>query len=117
VVQLGYTDPTDLPGLYRHATALALPSIYEGFGLPLIEALAMGLPCAISDDPALVEVAKGSALVAPRGDAPAFATSLQRLAEDSGLRNSLIAKGQLRAANFSWEKSARAHLEVYREAQ
>jgi len=117
VVQLGYTDPTDLPGLYRHATALALPSIYEGFGLPLIEALAAGLPCAISDDPALVEVAKGSALVSPRGDAPAFATSLQRLAEDSGLRNSLIAKGRLRAANFSWEKSARAHLEVYREVQ
>jgi glycosyltransferase involved in cell wall biosynthesis len=117
VAQLGYTDPADLPGLYRHATALALPSIYEGFGLPLIEALAAGLPCAISDDPALVEVAGGAALVSPRGDAPAFANSLQRLAEDSGLRTSLIARGRLRAASFTWKSSARAHLEVYREAQ
>ncbi len=116
VIQLGFTQAAELPGLYRHASLLALPSIYEGFGLPLLEALACGVPCAISDDPALVEVAAGAARVSPRGDAEALAASLQQILDDKSLRTALIARGRLRAAGFGWTQSARAHLEVYRAA-
>jgi alpha-1,3-rhamnosyl/mannosyltransferase len=117
VVQLGYVAPSELLALYRGATALCLPSLYEGFGLPLLEALACGTPCLASDDPALVEVAGGAALHAPRGDAGALARQLRLVLEDAGLRDDLARKGPLRAAEFSWEKSARAHLLAYREAE
>jgi alpha-1,3-rhamnosyl/mannosyltransferase len=117
VVQLGYVAPSELLSLYRGAAALCLPSLYEGFGLPLLEALACGTPCLASDDPALVEVAGGAALHAPRGDAGALAAQLRRVLEDGGLRDDLARKGPLRAAEFSWEQSARAHLLAYREAE
>jgi alpha-1,3-rhamnosyl/mannosyltransferase len=116
LVRTGYVAPGDLPALYRGARALCLPSLYEGFGLPLLEALALGTPCLASDDPALVEVAGGAALHAPRGDAHAMARALERLVSDPSLRAELAGKGRLRATGFTWEASARAHLEVYREA-
>ena len=116
VVALGYTPPGMVAALYRGATALCLPSSYEGFGLPLLEALASGTPCATTDDPALVEVAAGCALHAPRGDASALAGLLERLCEDGALRARLAAAGRARAAGLTWEASARAHLAAYRAA-
>jgi alpha-1,3-rhamnosyl/mannosyltransferase len=116
LVRTGYVAPGDLPALYRGARALCLPSLYEGFGLPLLEALALGIPCLASDDPALVEVAGGAALHAPRGDAHAMAHAIERLVSDPSLRSELSGKGRARATGFTWEASARAHLEVYREA-
>jgi alpha-1,3-rhamnosyl/mannosyltransferase len=116
LIRTGYVGPRELPELYRGARALCLPSLYEGFGLPLLEALALGIPCLASDDPALVEVAGGAALHAPRGDAHAMARAIERLVSDPSLRAELSGKGRSRAKGFTWEASARAHLEVYREA-
>jgi alpha-1,3-rhamnosyl/mannosyltransferase len=113
---IGYVPDGQLPALYRGAAAFCYPSRYEGFGFPLLEAMACGTPCVASDDPALVEVAAGAAMHSPRGDAQALASALARVLDDSSLRAELSRKGPERAAAFSWERSARSHLLAYREA-
>ena len=112
----GYVSEDELVALYRQAAVLVLPSLYEGFGLPLAEAMACGTPCIASDDPALVEVAGGAALQVPRGDASALRAALLRVLGDAGLRAELSARGLARARDFSWATCAARHLEAYREA-
>ena len=113
---LGYVPDADLPALLRSAAAFCYPSLYEGFGLPLLEAMACGVPSVASDDPALVEVAAGAALHAPRADPAALAAALERALDDQTLRSDLSRLGPLRAAGFTWERSASEHLRLYREA-
>ncbi len=113
VVQLGYMPDVDLPALYRGAAALVLPSRYEGFGLPVLEAMACGVPVVASDDPALVEVAGGCARHAPRGDAPALTGQIVKALTSTTTRNELIEKGLVRASKMTWEASALVHVQAY----
>jgi glycosyltransferase involved in cell wall biosynthesis len=106
----GYLPSAELAEVYRRASALVFPSRYEGFGLPLVEAMASGTPVVATDEPALREVAGDAALFAPRDE---LGAAVQRaLAE----RDRLRAAGLERAKLYSWAETARLTLEVYREA-
>jgi glycosyltransferase involved in cell wall biosynthesis len=108
------TDPT-LVYLYRRARALLFPSKYEGFGLPVIEALALGCPVICSPVASLPEVGGGAALYTDMTP-PAYLQSMTRLLAEPNLRADLIAKGRAHAATFSWRRCAQETVEVYREA-
>jgi glycosyltransferase involved in cell wall biosynthesis len=109
------TADADLIPLFDGATAFAYPSLYEGFGLPALEALARGVPSVVADTSSLPEVVGDAALLHPPGDHEALASALLRLVEDDALRAELRRRGPERAAGFTWERSARETLAVYRE--
>jgi glycosyltransferase involved in cell wall biosynthesis len=108
-----FVGDEELIALYRTCAVMVMPSVYEGFGFPLIEAMACGAPCIASDDPALVEVSGGAALHFPRGDAAALRERIERVLEEPG---ELGHKGIERARAFRWDECAARHVEVYREA-
>jgi glycosyltransferase involved in cell wall biosynthesis len=103
---LGRVDDEDLSAILRRATVLAAPSRAEGFGLPVLEAMAVGTPVVHTDVPALVEVAGGTGLVVPCGDADALAGALREVVNESVATAERVAQGQLRAAAFTWEHAA-----------
>lgn len=111
---LGYVPRSDLVALYNAATALVYPSLYEGFGLPVVEAMACGTPVAASRIPALQEVG-GPAVywVEPR-DVSGWAEAMARLADDGDLRDDLRAAGWARASQFSWERTAAELVRLYK---
>jgi glycosyltransferase involved in cell wall biosynthesis len=109
VTMRGYVEKEELAGLYRGAAALVLPSRYEGFGLPVLEAMASGTPVVASDDPALREVAGDAAVYAGDDLTGAIRTALAD-------RDRLVAAGLERAKLFSWDETARRTVEVYRKA-
>ena len=110
---LGHLSDDDLAVALSRATALVAPSRSEGFGLPVLEAMALGCPVVVSDAPALVEVAAGAGAVVPRGDAAALAGALARLASDASARRVRAAAGRARAAAFGWDDAARALWALY----
>jgi glycosyltransferase involved in cell wall biosynthesis len=105
-----------LRSLYAGAEAFVFPSRYEGFGLPPLEAMACGAPVVCSDAASLPEVVGEAALPFPARDAAAAVAQIERVLDDGELRASLVAAGRARAALFTWERTAAATLEVYREA-
>jgi glycosyltransferase involved in cell wall biosynthesis len=106
----------ELPTIYSGAVALAFASLYEGFGLPALEAMACGCPVVAADVAALPEVVDDAGLLVPPTDVTAIAEALRRLATDPALRADLAARGQVQAARFSWQRAATETLAVYRRA-
>ena len=113
VVRLGYVADADLPALYGGAEAFVFPSRYEGFGFPVLEAMACGTPVVCSNSSSLPEVAGDAALLHDPTNDEQLADSLARLRDDPVLRVDLAARGLARAATFTWERAARETVRVY----
>jgi glycosyltransferase involved in cell wall biosynthesis len=116
VRRLGYQPPEVLEGLYRLATCLVVPTLYEGFGLPVLEAMARDLPVICSDIPALREVAGDAALYFSPTRPAEMAAVLQRLLGSPELAHRLAEAGRAQVARFSWSRAAQDTLSVYRRA-
>ncbi len=112
---LGTMDDADLPALYAGATFFVFPSLYEGFGLPVLEAMACGTPVACSNISSLPEIAGDAALLFDPADAAALAQALERLLDDRPLREELRARSLAQAACFTWARTASVTLDVYRK--
>jgi glycosyltransferase involved in cell wall biosynthesis len=104
--ELGYVAEEQLPGLYAGALALAMPSLYEGFGLPCLEAMACGTPVVAADRAALPETTGGAAVLVDPDDTTAFTDALERLVADSAYRHDLAMRSVERAHPFTWLRTA-----------
>ncbi|HEX6290760.1 MAG TPA: glycosyltransferase family 1 protein [Herpetosiphonaceae bacterium] len=111
---IGFIPRDELQVYYAAARAFVYPSLYEGFGLPLLEAMAVGTPVVASDAGASIEVAGDAALIVPATDAARMADALMRVTDDAALRDEMRAKGLAQARRFSWERAAQETLGVLR---
>ena len=109
----GFVRRDDLPAMMGAADAFVYPSLFEGFGIPVTEAMACGTPVLTSNTSSLPEVAGEAALLVDPYDIDAIAKAMQRLAEDERLRGELTVRGNERAARFTWRETARRTLETY----
>jgi glycosyltransferase involved in cell wall biosynthesis len=116
VHRLGSLHPVDLDAVYGDAAAVAYVSLYEGFGLPVLEALARGLPTLASDSTSIPEVAGEAALLVDPEDEDAIAAGIVRILTDDALRADLARAGPVRAGSYSWASTARATLGAYEQA-
>lgn len=110
---LSFVSASELPFLYSGAAAFVYPSLYEGFGLPVLEAMASGTPVICTAGTSMAEFSAGTTMLCEAGDAAALAASLQELLEHEPLRNRLIRQGLEQAGTFSWARCARETLDVY----
>jgi glycosyltransferase involved in cell wall biosynthesis len=116
VFDLGYVDADDLPALYRAARAVVFPSLFEGFGMPVLEALACGVPVACADLPPLVEVGAGAVRTFDPGDTGDVARAMREVWEDDALRARLRTGGLARAEEYRWARLVPALVRVYERA-
>jgi glycosyltransferase involved in cell wall biosynthesis len=114
IVRLGYTLPEDLPRLYRGASVVVYPSLYEGFGMPIVEAMACGVPVVASSHPSLDEASGDAAVRADPEDPDAIAAAMRSALER---RDELVAKGLEHARGFTWLANGRAHLAAWESAR
>lgn len=116
IVRPGRIAEEDMPGLFAGADLLLYPTLYEGFGLPVVEAMACGTPVLTSSTSALQEIAGGYAYLVDPLDVDAIARGIVLLTTDTKVRSDFIELGRKRARDFSWDKAAERTLEVYAEA-
>jgi glycosyltransferase involved in cell wall biosynthesis len=116
VLYLGYVSSREMPLLYAAASFLIFPSLFEGFGLPVLEAMASGCPVACSNLTTMPEIAGGAALLFDPHSEEKIAEAAQRLIEDEEIRQALRQRGLGRVREFSWQKTARETLQVYSKA-
>ena len=110
---IGPVQDADLPALYGGAELFVFPSEYEGFGLPVLEAMACGAPVVCSNRSSLPEVAGDAALLCDPHDVESLARAIERTLTDRDLRSTLQQRSLARAAQFSWEQTAQQTLQVY----
>lgn len=115
VKELGYVPNEDLSGLYKNSACLVLPSFYEGFGIPVLEALSQGAPVVTSNTSSLPEVGGDACLYVDPNDTMQLATAIERLMTDEGLRKDLHTKGLAQVKKFSWDTCATETLEVLKK--
>ena len=111
---LGYVDDEDLPALYSGSKMLLMPSLYEGFGLPILEAMACGVPVIASNVSSLPEVAGDAGILVDPTDTAALRDAMIAVETEPNLRQQLVEKGYRQAARFTWRRSASQLLSVYR---
>lgn len=116
VVHTGYVNQDDLPALYSGATVFAFPSLYEGFGLPVLEAMACGTPTLCGDNSSLPEVAGDAAVLVDVSSVGAIERGLREILSDERLTAELAERGLVRASTFTWRKCAEQTVDVYRAA-
>ena len=116
VVALGPVSEDRIHALYRGAMALVYPSLYEGFGLPLIEAMASGTPILASHAASIPEVLGGAGVLLDPRDVSAWRDAIIRIVNDERLRHDLRTRGLARAATYTWQRTARLTLHAYVEA-
>jgi glycosyltransferase involved in cell wall biosynthesis len=109
----GFVPENDLPALYTAAEVFVYPSVYEGFGIPVLEAMGCGTPVLCSNASSLPEVAGDGGILLPPGDSAAWAEAITRLTEGPALRSELREKGFQQSSRFRWEETARRTWEVY----
>ena len=114
VTRTGYIDDARVSALLAGARVLVFPSLYEGFGMPLLEGMEAGVPVVGVRAGATPETVGDAGLLVDPGDAEGFAEAMERAAFDEELRGRLITAGRAQAANFTWQRAARATLDVYR---
>lgn len=113
---MGYVNEEQLATLYAHARFLAMPSLYEGFGLPLVEAMSFGVPVLTSSCSSLPEVAGDAGMLVDPYNTNSIAMGLLQMLKDDEFRNELAARSRLNASRFSWEKAAKETMAIFHEA-
>jgi len=115
IILTGYVDNTDLPAIYSQCDVFLYPSLRESFGIPMLEAMACGVPVITSNTSSMPEIAGTGALIIDPFKPEEITDALIRLLDDHDLRNELVQNGYLQAARFSWKAMAQNVLQVYRE--
>jgi len=111
----GYVEDADLPAIYNLAQVVAQPSLYEGFGIPIVEAMACGIPVVAADNSSLPEAAGEACLLIDALDSEALAEALSRALTDSGLRQTMVKRGLAQARKFTWQRAAETLRATYQQ--